>query len=426
MNNTSSSNVNKAIAENMWYKQGNNEILRFIINSGMIDLNDVQNSMEAMKREELLKRHPYKIWQGKDGKWYTYLPDNSKKDGRRLVKRSDKKDLEIIIVDYYKKAKEVHTLQTTFYEWVSEKLKYGEIEKNTYDRYETDFHRFFNQGFEDTNIKNISEDALEEFIKTTISEKQLTAKAYSGMRTLIIGIFRYAKKHQYSDISIYTFFGDLNLSKKIFTKKIKCAEKEVFTEQEIKIMVRHINSKELKVRELGILLAIYTGMRPGELSALKPSDIRKNDRTIHVQRSEVKYKGDNGKTVIGVKDFPKSDAGDRYLLLNDKAFDIVKKILRLNPFGEYLFQDEKTHKRITENGFNHKLSRICLAVGIPVRTMHKLRKTYGTTLIDHGVDDSIITEQMGHADIKTTRQYYYYSNQSNSEKLEQLNRACIV
>lgn len=403
-----------------------NEILRFIIDRGMLDLSDVQNSMEAMKREELLKQHPYKIWQGKDGKWYTYLPDEGKKDGRRLVKRNDRINLNNIIVDYWKKMKEVHTLKSTFYEWMNEKLKYGEIEKNTYDRYETDFHRFFNQGFEDTNIKNISEDILEDFIKTTINKKQLTSKAYSGMRTLIIGIFKYAKKHKYTDLSIYTFFGDLNLSKKIFTRKVKCTEKEVFTESEIKSIVNYISNRNLKIRELGILLAIYTGMRPGELSALKPSDIRIKDRTIHIQRSEVKYKNDNGKTVIGVKDFPKSDAGDRYLLLSDKAYDTVKKILRLNPFGEYLFQDENTHKRVTENGFNHKLSRICTAVNIPIRTMHKLRKTYGTTLIDCGVDDSIITEQMGHADIKTTRQYYYYSNQSNHEKLEQLNRACIV
>ena len=139
----------------------------------MLDLSDVQNSMEAMKREELLKQHPYKIWQGKDGKWYTYLPDEGKKDGRRLVKRNDRINLNNIIVDYWKKMKEVHTLKSTFYEWMSEKLKYGEIEKNTYDRYETDFHRFFNQGFEDTNIKNISEDILEDFIKTTINKKQL-------------------------------------------------------------------------------------------------------------------------------------------------------------------------------------------------------------------------------------------------------------
>ncbi len=411
---------------NLQYLKDGNEILQFIINNGMIDISDVQDSMETMKREELLKKHPYKIWQGKDGKWYTYLPDESKKDGRRLVKRGEKKSLEDIVSGYWKRFGEIHTLKSTFYEWADEKLRYGEIEKNTYDRYETDFHRFFNDGFEDTNIKNITEDELEDFIKSTINRKKLTSKAYSGMRTLIIGIFKYAKKYKYSDISIHTFFGDLNLSKKIFVKKVKCAEKEVFTEDEIKSIVKYINGKELKIRELGILLAIYTGMRPGELSALKPSDIKKNDRTIHVQRSEVKFKDGNGKTVIGVKDFPKSEAGDRYLLLNDKAYDTMKRILRMNPFGEYLFQDEKTRKRITENGFNHKLNRICTAVNIPVRTMHKLRKTYGTTLIDHGVDDSIIKEQMGHADIKTTRQYYYYSNQSNGEKLEQLNRACIM
>ena len=65
------------------YAQGN-DILRFIINNGMIDISDVQDSMEAMKREELLKKHPYKIWQGKDGKWYTYLPDEGK--GRSMIK----------------------------------------------------------------------------------------------------------------------------------------------------------------------------------------------------------------------------------------------------------------------------------------------------------------------------------------------------
>lgn len=45
-----------------------NDILRFIINSGIINLSDVQNGMEATKRKELLEKHPYKIWQGKDGK----------------------------------------------------------------------------------------------------------------------------------------------------------------------------------------------------------------------------------------------------------------------------------------------------------------------------------------------------------------------
>ena len=72
---------------NLQYGQ-NNEILRFIISNGIINLSDVQNSMEAMKREELLKKHPYEIWQSKDGKWYTYLPDDKK---GRVLKRENLK-----------------------------------------------------------------------------------------------------------------------------------------------------------------------------------------------------------------------------------------------------------------------------------------------------------------------------------------------
>ncbi len=65
-------------------------MLQFLIKNGKIDISDVQNSMEAMKRKELLEKHPYKIWQGKDGEWYTYLPDD-KKEGclkRENLKRT--------------------------------------------------------------------------------------------------------------------------------------------------------------------------------------------------------------------------------------------------------------------------------------------------------------------------------------------------
>lgn len=112
---------------NLQYGQSG-EILQFIIDNGMIDISDVQNSIETMKKEELLKKHPYKIWQGKDGKWYTYLPDESKKDGRRLVKRSEKKSLEDVVVSYWKKTEKIF-LEDIFGEWLLQKLEYGEIQK---------------------------------------------------------------------------------------------------------------------------------------------------------------------------------------------------------------------------------------------------------------------------------------------------------
>ena len=119
----------------------NNDILRFIIESGKIDINDVQNSMEAMKRKELLEKHPYKIWQGQDGKWYTYLPDE--KRGRVLKKRATQKAVEDDVIKYWKEETENPTLSELFYEWMHRKLEYQDICAGTFNRYEKDFKRFF-------------------------------------------------------------------------------------------------------------------------------------------------------------------------------------------------------------------------------------------------------------------------------------------
>ena len=66
----------------------NEELLKCTIENGMIDLSYVQEQIEMNKRKVLLGRHPYIIvWQGNDGKWYTYLPDEK----RRILKNGLRK-----------------------------------------------------------------------------------------------------------------------------------------------------------------------------------------------------------------------------------------------------------------------------------------------------------------------------------------------
>ena len=80
-------------------------------------------------------------------------------------------------------------------------------------------------------------------------------------------------------------------------------------------------------------------------------------------------------------------------------------------------------QRIRGNAFNKKLDRVCSDLKINKRTMHKIRKTYGTTLLDANVDEALVAEMMGHKDINTTRKYYYYSNKSDKTKVEQIEKA---
>ena len=67
------------------------ELLKYAIENGMIDAALVQEKIEMQRRKDLLEKHPYKIYEGKDKKWYTYLPDDEK--GRVFKKRNTKAEL---------------------------------------------------------------------------------------------------------------------------------------------------------------------------------------------------------------------------------------------------------------------------------------------------------------------------------------------
>lgn len=401
------------------------ELLNFAIENGIIDANTIRKQIEMNERKKFIEKHEHEIWQGKNGLWYTYLPGGA--NGRRLVKRKTKELIEDEMVKFYKSIENEPTIKQIFEMWADEKLRYGEIQKQSYDRYKTDFDRFFVNNeffkhFSDRKIKYLSEDDLEEFIKVSIAKMNLTQKAYSGLRTIVNGIFKYAKKKKYADISITNFMGDLDLSRRSFKKNIKDKENEVYQEAEIEKLTSYLRYNQEDIRCQGLLLIFESGVRIGELCGLKPEDI--HDGYIHIQRTEVKYRDESDRWVMDVRDYPKSEAGDRYIIINENALKTIENIMSLRENGEYLFMENG--KRIRSNGFRRKLERVCNTLGIQYKSNHKIRKTYGTMLIDSGVDESIVAEQMGHADISTTKKYYYFSNKSEEKKREQISRAVYV
>lgn len=401
----------------------NDELLDFALKNDTIDLVGIRNEYENMKREQYLEKHNHNVWQSKDGKWKTYLDDESNPRGYVLKVRTTEKAIKDLIIKYYKDKELDPYIDQVFNEWNNQRLFFKEISKQSYNRYSNDFKRFFPKDclLRQKKFRLITENDIETFIKTTIRDKELTPKVYSGLRTIIRGIFKYGKSQHFTDISITTFFGDLELSRRAFTRKVVDKESEVFNENEITIVKSYLQ-KRGTIRDLGVLLAFETGMRVGELSALKKEDIIKSRKCIHIQRTEVTYKEPETKErVCEVRDFPKTEAGDRYLIIPDSAITILDEILALSKNSEYLFSEHG--KRIRSNAFNRRLTRVCDDLHIKHRSMHKIRKTYGTTLLDADVDESTVAEQMGHKDIATTKRFYYRSNKNDNTKFEQISKA---
>lgn len=395
------------------------QYLKQALDEGIINLDEIRELIDTMKRKEYLAKHRYSISQLPDGRWATRIRDEK---GKLVVRRRNtREELEDFLVAHYKKYEIPIFIQDVFNLWINEKLQYGEIQKQSYDRYCSDYDRFFGKSELNQKLfKDITESDLEKFIKTSINKHKLTKKTYSGLVTLLNGIFKYGKSNGYTSLSITSFLGDLQLSKSIFAKKYKDTKREVFMDNEIPVVISYLKANP-DIWNLGLLLQFQTGMRIGEISALKREDIKEN--SILVRRTEVKYKDTNGKWCVKVGDVPKTDAGYREILLPPTARWTIEKVLEYNDTKEeFLFTNNG--KRIRENTFNKRLSSVCEKLNLLHRTTHKVRKTYGTTLLDSGVvDDAVVAAQMGHADVSTTRQLYYYCNKNQEQKQNQIAKA---
>ena len=73
------------------------DILKYLADNNIVDMEAVKAKIEMKNRQELLEQHPYKISQGKDGKWRTYLPDKAK--GRIQIKRTSCKAIEDVVIE---------------------------------------------------------------------------------------------------------------------------------------------------------------------------------------------------------------------------------------------------------------------------------------------------------------------------------------
>ena len=405
------------------------DTLQFMIDNSMIDLDDVRNSMEKSKKNKILQQHPYDIWVASDGRVKTYIPDETRPYGRRLVAKNSRSKIEDIIVKEYVKAHPVHkgknSIQAIFDEWIVYALQEKDVEKNTADRYQNDYDRFIaDTDFSKKDIEEVTSSDVIKFLKQVLNKHEVTRKAFSNLKTVLNRIFSYAMSEKNLDcISMTYTLKDYKVPDKKFKKVIRKDEEQVYSEQEIAIIADYIINNYQSTRELGVLLALLTGLRAGELASLKTSDQEKD--MLYVQRTEIKYKDENGKTVYAVRPFPKSECSMNGIALSNSASKVLSMIRKLNMKNgigsEFLFY-EPEYGRLKSYFFSKALKKVCRETNIRYRSMHKLRKTYASYLLANGVEEKIAQAQLRHKDSVTTHRYYEFLLRSNEYKKDILNQ----
>lgn len=385
-------------------------MLKYIQSNDIIDLSYVQEMKEMAERDKYLKQHPYKIWQGKDGKWRTYLPDETKANDRRLIKKTSEEDIKKEVAKYYKKEAENPTIQEVFEEWNDRRLQLGKIMPATHLRNRQVFNRHYKM-LGKRRIKSISEDEFEDFLEEQISKYELTSKAFGNLKSITRGFLKRAKKRKFIDYNVEEMMQDLDVSDMEFKKTIKEDYEEVFDEEEMSVMVEYLKS-HLDEKNIGILLMFISGIRVGELVALKHEDFEGN--TFKIRRTETRYVDENNKYVLAVKEFPKSQAGVRTVIIPEEYTWLCEMIKYMNPSGSYIF--EVAGKRLSTQAVRMRQSRICRKLNIYHKSPHKIRKTYGTILLDNHIDERLVIGQMGHTSILCTENHYHRNRKSIEKK----------
>ena len=401
------------------------ETLDYLQRNGMIDVDDVREKIVDKERTQILSKHPYAISQGKDGRWRTWVPDKTKKEGRKKIAKSNREDLEEAIIRFYldtdlELRRKRMTLRELYPEWVE--YKRLRCEETTISRVHSDWKKFYqNSNIVDMRILDLTKLTLDNWIHALVREHNMTQNNYKNVSAIIRQMLNYAV-----DLGIVeeNLFNKVKIDERRMLRKVpkKKDRTQVYTKDEERLLFQECrngfeSSVKLvyKLAPLAVMFQFLTGVRVGELCALKFSDVE--DGVLTVSRM---YQRDTGKVVEHTKNHE-----ERELLLTDAAIDIVELARAYKEEhkckGDYIFST--TEEPLPHREINGLLRRYCKKLDIPYRSSHKLRKTYISSLIDAGININTIRSYAGHADEKTTYFNYCFDRAPDAEKKRLLEKA---
>ena len=164
-------------------------------------------------------------------------------------------------------------------------------------------------------------------------------------------------------------------------------------------------------RDLPSLLSLYTGMRLGEICALKWTDIDWEQGTITVRRTVQRIAGkgaeNKGCRTLLMIGTPKSRRSCRVIPVPEFILALLRERLQSCDATEYVFgkalaaSDPRTIQR--------RFSRLAKKLGLSGAHFHTLRHTFATRLLELGVDVKTVSTLLGHSSARTTLDFYVHS-----------------
>lgn len=258
------------------------------------------------------------------------------------------------------------------------------LSKETLKNYK-DVIKFFAKSIEVSDVSEITDKIVREFFIYGRMHRKWKPKTFFSYHKILVVFFRYCITNGYMT---YNFARDIECP-----KMPKSLPKKIPTDDALRLLEVIMNypftNNFLRYRNHAIFSTfIYTGLRRSELLNLKVVDVDIENRTIFVR---------NGK---GAKDriLPMSHT------LAQRLTRYIQERRKKNKTCPEFFASNNKNQGFTDGGLRHLTRELRKVCNIEF-TIHRLRHTFATLMIEGGCDIYSLSKMMGHSDISTTTIY---------------------
>lgn len=276
------------------------------------------------------------------------------------------------------------------------------ITEAAYDRSLQNIKIIENSRIGNKPIINVSERDLEIFMKSLTSYANNTiSKVYQQLRMA----YRIAVEDDIVEKNLMNSRRLERMPKSVKPDKIV----KGFTEEEQKRFMKVLDEYKVPAWRKNdyknqLLIELYTGMRMGEINALKPEDIDFKNNIIHVRRTITKGLHDKS----FVRESTKTEKGIREVPINELVRPVLEDAIAKAPKNRegLLFYDTNKRGVVTTMQVNNTFKRLLVKACISDRGQHALRHTFATRCIEAGVPAIVLRDWLGHTNIHITLDTY--------------------
>jgi integrase len=348
--------------------------------------------------------------------WCKSEYDNTRVRKSKVVTAKSKREAERLLVDYVNECEQKYSLEganITFKEfsrkWIEEYAK-PNLSPVTVEGYERELKNRINPALGNIILTELKPMHIIHFYNELLTmprldgnEGTLSGRSRNNIHRILSSMLTNA---------VYWQFISENPIKRVKPPKQEKHKAKFYNEEETVKMLSCLETEEMKYK-VAVHIAIFTGMRRGEILGLEWGDIDFDKKEINLERTSV-YTETNG---VIEKDTKTHTA--RTVSIPNELCNLLKKYR-----GQWLEQRMKLGdqwqgterlmiqwdgKPMFPATLSHWFGKFLKKNELPEITFHELRHTSATLLINLGIDVATVAKRLGHAQNSTTLNFYTHA-----------------